>query len=513
VTLGRTRSVGLRGITGFLVDVEVDVASGLPSFSVGGCPDGACAQAPDRVKAAAANSGHPIPLRRVIVNLSPASIPKLGSGFDLAICVAALVAGETIEADVVRDVVHLGELGLDGTVRPIPGVLPLVLAAARHGVRHVVVPVANAAEARLVPGVRVHPVERLDELVSRYAALHQGLVPPPVPEPVAPPAESRPVPDLADVVGQPEARRALEVAAAGGHHLFLVGPPGAGKTMLAERLPGLLPELDDAQAMEVTAIASVLGRLGARATLERRPPFIAPHHGASAVAVIGGGSGRVLPGAVTQAHHGVLFLDEAPEFHTTVIQALRQPLESGDVVVSRAAGRHRFPCRFQLVLAANPCPCGYGFGKGTRCRCSSIRLSQYQSRLKGPVLDRVDIQVFVPAPSRAALLGAVGESSAEVAGRVMVARRRQQERWAGTSWRLNGHVPGPLLRGGRFRLPYPVTSAVDAALDRGLLTMRGYDRCLRLAWTLGDLRGADRPDADDVGRALALRLPDERIAA
>jgi magnesium chelatase family protein len=257
----------------------------------------------------------------------------------------------------------------------------------------------------------------------------------------------------------------------------------------------------------------VLGRLGARAALERRPPFVAPHHGASAVAIIGGGSGQVLPGAVTQAHHGVLFLDEAPEFNTAVIQALRQPLESGDVVVSRAAGRHRFPCRFQLVLAANPCPCGYGFGKGVRCRCSSIRLSQYQNRLKGPVLDRVDIQVFVPAPSRAALLGAVGESTAEVAERVSVARRRQQERWDGTSWRLNGHVPGPLLRGGRFRLPYSVTSSVDAALDRGLLTMRGYDRCLRLAWTLGDLRGADRPDADDVGRALALRLPDERVAA
>ena len=513
MTLGRTRAVGLRGIVGFLVDVEVDVASGLPLFSVGGCPDGACAQAPDRVKAAAANSGHPIPLRRVIVNLSPASIPKVGSGFDLAICVAALVASEAIPAQVVREVVHIGELGLDGTVRPIPGVLPLVLAAARKGVRHVVVPVANAAEARLVPGVQVHAVATLDELVARYAALHQGLIPSPVPEPPPAPVVAAPSPDLAEVVGQHEARRALEVAAAGGHHLYLVGPPGGGKTMLAERLPGLLPELDDAQAMEVTAVASVLGRIGSQAALERRPPFVAPHHGASPVAVIGGGSSRVLPGAVTQAHHGVLFLDEAPEFHTSVIQALRQPIESGEVVVSRAVGRHRFPCRFQLVLAANPCPCGFGYGKGVRCRCSSIRLSRYQNRLRGPVLDRVDIQVFVPAPSKAALLGAVGESSAEVAARVVAARRRQGDRWAGTSWRLNGHVPGPMLRGGRFRLPYPVTSAVDTALDRSLLTMRGYDRCLRLAWTLCDLRGADRPDADDVGRALALRLPDEQVAA
>jgi magnesium chelatase family protein len=513
VTLGRTRAVGLRGIVGFVVDVEVDVAPGLPAFLVGGCPDGACAQSPDRVKAAAANSGHPLPLRRITVNLSPASIPKVGSGFDLAICVAALVASESIPPDVVRDVVHIGELGLDGTVRSVPGVLPLVLAAARRKVRHVVVPLANAAEARLVPGVRVHPVDTLDELVERYSSLHRGLIPPPVDEPPAQPVSVPPEPDLAEVVGQHEARRALEVAAAGGHHLYLVGPPGGGKTMLAERLPGLLPELDDTQAMEVTAIASVLGRLGPRAALERRPPFVAPHHGASAVAVVGGGSARVLPGAVTQAHHGVLFLDEAPEFQSSVIQALRQPIESGEVVVSRAAARHRFPCRFQLVLAANPCPCGFGYGKGVRCRCSSIRLSKYQNRLKGPVLDRVDIQVFVPAPSKAALLGTMGESSAEVAARVTTARERQAERWSGTTWRLNGHVPGPLLRGGRLRLPFAVTSSLDAALDRGLLTMRGYDRCLRLAWTLCDLRDADRPTADDVGNALALRLPDERVAA
>jgi magnesium chelatase family protein len=498
---------------GFLVDVEVDVAAGLPNFSVGGCPDAACAQAPDRVKAAAANSGHPIPLRRVIVNLSPASIPKIGSGFDLAICVAALVASEAVEPDEVRDVVHIGELGLDGTVRPVPGILPLVLSAVRKGVRHVVVPLANAAEARLVPGVRVHPVETLDELVTRYASLHRGLVPSPVAEPPVASLSPPPVPDLAEVVGQHEARRALEVAAAGGHHLYLVGPPGGGKTMLAERLPGLLPPLDDGQAMEVTAISSVLGRLGPRAVLERRPPFVAPHHGASAVAVIGGGSGRVLPGAVTQAHHGVLFLDEAPEFQTSVIQALRQPIESGEVVVSRAVARQRFPCRFQLVLAANPCPCGFGYGKGVRCRCSPIRLSRYQNRLKGPVLDRVDIQVFVPAPSRAALLGQLGESSAEVAARVVTARERQAERWAGTSWRVNGHVPGSVLRGGGYRLPHSVTASIDAALDRGFLTMRGYDRCLRLAWTLSDLRDGDRPDADDVGSALALRMPDERVAA
>ncbi|MEO7235069.1 MAG: YifB family Mg chelatase-like AAA ATPase [Lapillicoccus sp.] len=513
MSLGRTLSVGLTGIVGFRVEVEVDVSSGLPAFTIGGCPDSACGQAPGRVKAAAANSGFAIPLRRVTVNLSPASVPKVGSGFDLAICVAALVACEEIRPELVRDVVHIGELGLDGSVRPLPGVLPLVLAAVRGGARHVVVPVANAAEARLVAGARVHPVAHLAELVARYRLLHQGLTPAEVEEPLLPVPERPAQPDLVDVVGQAEARHALEVAAAGGHHVYLVGPPGSGKTMLAERLPGLLPALDDEQAMEVTAIASIMGRVGRRPVLERRPPFIAPHHGASAVALVGGGSGRVLPGAVTQAHHGVLFMDEAPEFHPAVIQALRQPIESGEVVVSRAVGRHRFPCRFQLVLAANPCPCGFGWGKGVHCTCSAQRLSRYQARLKGPVLDRIDIQVFVPVPTRAALVLEPGEPSATVAARVAEARERQADRWAGTSWRLNGQAPGPVLRGGRFRLARHATGSIDGAFDRGQLTMRGYDRCLRLAWTLSDLAGTERPDGDDIGRALALRQPDVRVAA
>lgn len=349
--------------------------------------------------------------------------------------------------------------------------------------------------------------------MRRYGLLQKRLIPEQVDEPEVEPPETKPPPDLADVVGQAEARHALEVAAAGGHHVYLVGPPGSGKTMLAERLPGLLPPLDDEQAMEVTAIASILGRVGRRPFLERRPPFVAPHHGASTVALVGGGSGRVLPGAVTQAHHGVLFMDEAPEFQPAVIQALRQPIESGEVVVARAVGRHRFPCRFQLVLAANPCPCGFGWGKGVRCTCSAIRLRRYQERLRGPVLDRIDIQVFVPVPSRAALVLEPGESTELVATRVAEARRRQAARWSGTSWRLNGQVPGPILRGGRFRLPRQVTGPIDAAFDRGQLSMRGYDRCLRLAWTLSDLGAVDRPGVDDIGRALALRQPDVRAAA
>lgn len=503
--LGRTRSVGVRGVEGFLVEVESDVASGLPAFTVSGRADAACAQAPDRVRAAAANSQHPIPARRITVNLSPASVLKVGSGFDLAIVVATLVAAREIPTGVVEEVVHIGELGLDGSVRPVRGLVPMVVAAAKAGVRHVVVPVANAREARLVAGVQVHPVARLDELVARYRALAKRRPVLEVPEPDAALVPDRPPPDLADVVGQTEGRLAVEIAAAGAHHLYLVGPPGAGKSMLAERLPGLLPELDDQQAMEVTAISSILGTLTSFDGLCRRPPFVAPHHGASMPAIIGGGSGLVLPGAVTQAHHGVLFLDEAPEFRPGVMQALRQPIESGHVVVARAIGNVRFPCEFQLVLAANPCPCGMGSGKAAACSCSPIQQRRYSGRLSGPILDRIDIQVHVPAPSRAALLGEPGESTEVVRARVEAARGTQRERWSGRPYAVNGRVPGPVLRSEAFRLGSGRTADLDRAVDRGLLSLRGYDRCLRLAWTIADLAGRISPSRDDVGLALSLR--------
>lgn len=275
--------------------------------------------------------------------------------------------------------------------------------------------------------------------------------------------------------------------------------------MLAERLPGLLPELDDQQAMEVTAISSILGTLTSFDGLCRRPPFVAPHHGASMPAIIGGGSGLVLPGAVTQAHHGVLFLDEAPEFRPGVMQALRQPIESGHVVVARAIGNVRFPCEFQLVLAANPCPCGMGSGKAAACSCSPIQQRRYSGRLSGPILDRIDIQVHVPAPSRAALLGEPGESTEVVRARVEAARGTQRERWSGRPYAVNGRVPGPVLRSEAFRLGSGRTADLDRAVDRGLLSLRGYDRCLRLAWTIADLAGRISPSRDDVGLALSLR--------
>ncbi|MFK3980244.1 YifB family Mg chelatase-like AAA ATPase [Micromonospora sp. NPDC050397] len=493
--------VGLVGVTGHLVEVEADLAPGLPAVVLSGLPDTALNEARDRVRAAIVNSGQHWPNRRITVNLLPATLPKHGSGFDLAIAAALLGGSGELPLAPLDQVVVLGELGLDGTVRPIRGVLPMVAAAARAGITRVVVPVDNAAEAAVVPGIRVRAAETLHRLV---AFIRDGV---PLPDPPArrtsPPATG---PDLAEVAGQGLGRRAVEVAAAGGHHLALLGPPGAGKTMLAERLPSILPELDDETALEVTALHSIAGILPPGGDLVRRPPFQAPHHTATVPSLVGGGSGLARPGAVSLAHRGILFLDEAAEFAARALDSLRQPMEHGRVTLNRSRGSTEYPARVQLVLASNPCPCAKPAGD-THCECTAQARRRYLSRISGPLLDRIDVQVTL-TPLRAADLmdsGEANESSAEVGARVATARAAATARWAKLGWKVNADVPGPYLRQARWRLPRTSTQQLRRRLDSGALSARGFDRVVRMAWTIADLDGRDRPGAEDVAEALTLR--------
>ena len=509
MSLARTLGIGLTGLAGQLIEIEADVGNGIPAFILLGLPDAALNESRERIRSAARNSGIPLPNRRLTLNLSPATLHKRGSGFDLALVVAALAADRSISPP--AHVVYLAELGLDGSLRPVPGVLPAVLAAVRAGVRDVVVAEANRAEAELVAGARVRAYAHLsqvlgdcgaDPLALRYRARHDS---PARRDPGAPGEQTRGPLDLTDVVGQAQGRYALEVAAAGGHHLLFTGPPGAGKTMLAQRLPGLLPDLDDAQAIETTAVHSLAAGGQPISALVRRPPFESPHHSASMVALIGGGSGIPRPGAASRAHRGVLFLDEAPEFSSTALDALRQPLESGVLTLHRAAGTASYPARFQLLLAANPCPCGRNLGKGTECTCTPMARRRYLARLSGPLLDRIDMQLFVPPLSSRELAGrGGGESSAVVAARVAEARVQARDRLKRWGIGTNSEVPGSLLRND-LRLVSTTLAGLNRAAESLRLSARGHDRVLRIAWTIADLNSHACPTADDVDVALQLR--------
>lgn len=509
-------TITLQGAVGHLVDVEVDVSPGLVGTHLIGRPDAAITESRDRIRAAVSNSGLKWPnTRRTTILLSPADIPKRGPHFDLPLAVGVLAAAGQVPSAELRDTVLLGELSLDGRLRCVRGLLPMVMSAAARGVRRVFVPEPQAREARLVPGLEVLGVRSLGQVV---AMLRQEQVPE---APAVTGVTSGSLLswrgddrlaelDMSDLQGIADARYALEVAAAGGHHLLLSGPKGAGKTSLAERLPGILPDLTLEESLELTAVASLAQTTPGVAELLTRPPFIAPHHNASRNSLLGGGTGQVRPGAVSRAHNGVLFLDEFPLFQADLIEALRQPLESGEVTIARGDETATYPAGGMVVLACNPCPCGNyaAHAIADECLCEHTVRRNYRRKLEGPVVDRIDItRHLVPVPKQVQgrqLPFEEPESSADVRTRVGAARTRQAERYAGRPWRLNGQVPGPALRE-----LWPLTDEAGQTLDQevltGALTRRGATRVQRVAWSVADLRGVDRPGMPELRTALRLR--------
>ncbi len=498
--LASIRSAAVLGIAAYDVTVEVDVAAGLPAWTIVGLASSAVKEARERVSSALNNSGFALPSRRVTCNLSPADVRKEGTAFDLPIALALLTALGQLDADCMHGILVAGELGLDGSIRPIRGALSLARGAARSGVRALVVPEANAVEAALVTTVRVSGANSLRSLVDALRA--RQLPDPPPPTTAAAASETL---DFADVVGQAAAKRALEIAAAGSHNIFLVGPPGAGKTMLARRLPGILPPLDDDAMLEVVAVHSVGGVLVPGAPPSRTAPFRSPHHTISVAGLIGGGPGP-RPGEVSLAHHGVLFLDELLELPRHVLDAMRQPLEDGRVIIARAAHAVAFPARFQLVGAANPCPCGRLGDPALTCQCSAADIERYRARLSGPLADRIDLHVHVGAVAISSLgAESTEEKSETVRSRVATARAVQTERYKHASGvHVNAHAAGRWIHshGGLSR---DARALLEDAATRLGLSARGFHRALRVARTIADLDGADTIERGAVAEALRYR--------
>ena len=501
--LHKIRSLGLQGVAGYEVSAECDLSGGLPAFDIVGLPDTAVKEARERVRAAAKNSGFTFPVSRITINLAPANLRKSGTVYDLPILLGILAAGGQLTLED-PDAAFVGELSLSGTLRPVAGMLPMALAAQAAGIRRLYVPADSAPEATLAHGLTVYPVETVEELVWHL----RGKVPLTPAPPFRGRADFAALPDFSEVKGQAQVKRVLEIAAAGGHNLCMVGPPGSGKSMLARRLPSILPPLSHGESLETTGIHSVMGMTSKRQPLILSRPFRSPHHTITATGMAGGGNPIPRPGEISLAHNGVLFLDELPEFHKDVLEVLRQPMEEGSIHIVRAAAAESFPSRFMLVCAMNPCKCGwYGHPSG-RCRCTPGEVSRYLGKLSGPLLDRIDLYTEVPPLDFQELSRASeGESSQAIRARVLKARERQTARF--------GH-DGPLCNAGMDQAELQAHCQLDETAQKILqgayvrmgLTARSYDRLLRVSRTLADLEDAERVEAHHVAEAVQFRAPD-----